>query len=237
MRFNRHDVRGQRLWRLTIRLLPIHSLRTYFGARVKVSNKESLLVVAVELFARKELKYLLRPSKKAGYSRPSKQYLSNSLSPSDILGIRFHSTLGLCRPPAITMASLVLPYSIDSEEILNETFRTSKEGLAAVNTFVRPHGYAVSTLRSKVNTTGAKKRAHICCDRRRKPKPNIVDNQSTKKRRRNNTSQAVGCPFAMSLRLDLQANLWHLTHGNAAHNHLPSPSSTHPAQRAAEVNE
>ncbi|KAJ5855724.1 uncharacterized protein N7529_009668 [Penicillium soppii] len=39
----------------------------------------------------------------------------------------------------------------------------------------------------------------------------------------------------MTLRLDLQANLWRITIENPSFNHTPSPASTHPIQRALEL--
>ncbi|KAJ6126037.1 hypothetical protein N7471_010664 [Penicillium samsonianum] len=114
---------------------------------------------------------------------------------------------------------------------LNQQFNTPEEGAEVVNTFARPYGYAVTIRRSKYTKNGVKKTVYLCCDRGR-----AVKYEETVKKRRT-TTLALGCPFMVVLRLDLQTNLWHLTidDSKSKHNHQPSPASTHTAQRKLDL--
>ncbi|KAJ5441771.1 hypothetical protein N7491_004177 [Penicillium cf. griseofulvum] len=111
-------------------------------------------------------------------------------------------------------------------------FRTREEGIAAINEFARPHGYAVTSRRSKTTKKGVVKTIRLICDRGRVPAE--VTEEPLAKRRNTNTL-ATGCPFRIALRLNLTTDHWHLTIENPTHNHLPSPASTHTTQRAIEL--
>lgn len=117
----------------------------------------------------------------------------------------------------------------------DRTYHTPEEGVEAINSFARPHGYAVTTRRSKFTQKGKgiKKTVFLCCDRGRKVTEQPEDPPQAK--RRNTSTLALGCPFMIVLRLDLQSGIWHTTVSNSTHNHEPSPPSTHPAQRALEL--
>ncbi|OQE59258.1 hypothetical protein PENNAL_c0329G06460 [Penicillium nalgiovense] len=117
---------------------------------------------------------------------------------------------------------------------LNQQYRTPEEGAEALNTFARPYGYAVTIRRSKYTKKGIKKSVYLCCDRGREVKQE--DTEETAKKRRT-TTLACGCPFMIVLRLDSITGLWRPTidDSKSKHNHLPSPASTHMAQRKLEL--
>ncbi|KAJ6126055.1 hypothetical protein N7471_010548 [Penicillium samsonianum] len=118
---------------------------------------------------------------------------------------------------------------------VDQTYQTAEEGKVAINTFARPHGYAVTKRRSKTTKHGVMKTVRLICDRGRRLPQGGDHDRSPHKKRLNTTTVACECPFSMSLRLDLQSNLWHITIENPSHNHPPSPPSTHPVQRALEL--
>jgi hypothetical protein len=114
---------------------------------------------------------------------------------------------------------------------LTDTYNSPEEGIAAINTFARNHGYAVSTLRSKTTKKGIKKTVRLCCDRGRANRRSAT----APKRQRETAILANECPFSMSLRL--QDTIWILTVESLTHNHTPSSASTHPAQRRLELSQ
>ncbi|KAJ5457705.1 hypothetical protein N7475_009093 [Penicillium sp. IBT 31633x] len=111
---------------------------------------------------------------------------------------------------------------------LVKQYNTTEQAIIEISDFARGHGYAVSILRSKRTKKGGKKTVRLCCDRGR----TVRDRD----RIRQTTTILNGCPFAISLRLQHETNTWRLTVENPAHNHEPSPASTHPAHRRRELN-
>ncbi|OQE04572.1 hypothetical protein PENVUL_c032G00837 [Penicillium vulpinum] len=113
------------------------------------------------------------------------------------------------------------------------TYNTAEEGKDAINDFARPHGYAVTSRRSKKTKKGVKKTVRLICDHGRKL--DAYGDRSPAKKRPNTTTIACECPFSIALRLDLEINLWRLTIENLSHNYQLSPASTYPTQRALEL--
>ena len=113
---------------------------------------------------------------------------------------------------------------------LDPQYDTPEQGIAAINAFARQHGYAVSTLRSKLTKKGLKKTVRLCCDRGRTLRERPHDGPE---RKRQTTLIAIDCPFGISLRL--QESKWKLTVENQHHNHEPSPTSTYVAHRQHEL--
>lgn len=114
---------------------------------------------------------------------------------------------------------------------LDQTYETSDKGKDAINDFIRPYGYTVTSRRS-ITRKGVKKTVYLRCDRGFKPPS---EDRSPPKKRPNTTTMANECPLAITLRLDRISGRWRLTVENNSHNHEPSPPSTHPAQRALEL--
>ncbi|KAJ5779803.1 hypothetical protein N7457_007523 [Penicillium paradoxum] len=125
-------------------------------------------------------------------------------------------------PPA-TLIFMPLP-------ALNQQYTDIKVAVRTINDFARTHGYAVSISRSKRTKRGVKKTVRLRCDRGRTPHDRLGH-----ERKRQRTSLATGCPFAISLRLQHDTNIWHLTVENAGHNHGPSPPETHIIHRKREL--
>lgn len=144
---------------------------------------------------------------------------TESLSPAIL------STESLPAMPSLPTISMPLPP-------LDQLYNSSDEGIAAINLFARPYGYAVTTRRSK-SRRGVKKTVYLGCDRSGTIKEHTEESYIPKKRQ--TTTYANDCPFAITLRLDHQTNIWRLTIENPSHNHEPSPPSTHAAQRALEL--
>ena len=133
--------------------------------------------------------------------------------------------------------------ALPSTETLSETFTfpippigseysTPEEGLAAINTLGRTHGYAVSSIRTKFTKKGVKKTIRLRCDRGHVPRDRPNDSPE---RKRQTTILQNECPFGVSLRLNQTTSTWFLTVENVSHNHRPSPTSTHPVQRSNEL--
>ncbi|KAJ5135023.1 uncharacterized protein N7515_004301 [Penicillium bovifimosum] len=125
---------------------------------------------------------------------------------------------------------------------LDQHFNTAEEGRKAINTFAAPHGWAVTSIRSKATKKGVKKTIRLICDRGHAVKadkngPGLANDDSPgpAKKRRKTTTLALGCPFKMALRLDLKTDLWGITLEHATHNHPSSHASTHPIHRALEL--
>ncbi|KAJ5243941.1 hypothetical protein N7489_004037 [Penicillium chrysogenum] len=134
------------------------------------------------------------------------------------------SNLPSTETPSETFTFPILP--------VNQQFRTHEEAREAVNTFARPHGYAVTSIRSKFTKKGVKKTVPLICDRGREPETNTDEPRPQKRQR---STLRLRCPFKMTLRLNLLTGLWYLTIENPVHNHPPSPASTHPIQRALDL--
>ena len=117
---------------------------------------------------------------------------------------------------------------------LNRQYSTYEEAREAVNTFARPYGYAVISIRSKFTKKGVKKTVPLIYDRGRPLHNDDLDLDKPHKRRRTTTLR-LGYPFKITLRLHLEIGLWHLTIENPTYNHKPSPVSTHPIQRALDL--
>ncbi|KAJ5700961.1 hypothetical protein N7493_012007 [Penicillium malachiteum] len=100
-------------------------------------------------------------------------------------------------------------------------------GLAEINTFARGEGYAVVKARSKPSKKGELRLISLRCDRGGK--------YEGQPRSRNTSTRALRCPFAVSLRRQLPSKDWLLVHANVTHNHEPSPPSTHPVHRRADL--
>ncbi|KAJ5251596.1 hypothetical protein N7489_002006 [Penicillium chrysogenum] len=112
---------------------------------------------------------------------------------------------------------------------LSQQYDTPEDGINAINLLARPHGFAVSTLRSKTTKRGVRKTVRLYCDRGRMQRNRRPDGDPERKRQ--TTTLAIECPFTVSLRLNQETNLWHITIKNLEHNHGPSPASTHSLQR------
>ncbi|CDM36446.1 hypothetical protein CBS147339_9703 [Penicillium roqueforti] len=110
-------------------------------------------------------------------------------------------------PPSTEPPSTQLPSTESTPSFtfplppIDQTYPTSEEAIVSINTFARPHGYAVTSKRSKNTKKGVKKAVYLCCDR-----GCIYIPQDLEKKRRT-TTLANNCPFAITLRLDLYIDI------------------------------
>ena len=162
------------------------------------------------------------------------EYLLSSDSETEIVA-ESPPTEPITEPPITEPLSTQLPSTESTPSFtfplppIDQTYPTSEEAIVSINTFARPHGYAVTSKRSKNTKKGVKKAVYLCCDRGRTYVP-----QDLEKKRRT-TTLANNCPFAITLRLDLHTDIWRLTIENPTHNHESSPPSTHAIQRSLEL--
>ncbi|KAJ5555653.1 hypothetical protein N7535_008087 [Penicillium sp. DV-2018c] len=117
---------------------------------------------------------------------------------------------------------------------LDQQFQTDTEGYIALNNYARQHGYALVTSHSKRTKKGVKKTVRLRCDRYGPPGPQPRHTDETSLAR-NTGTRDNGCPFGISLRLNLDSQLWNITVENSSHNHGPSQASTHPILRRIEI--
>ena len=103
----------------------------------------------------------------------------------------------------------------------------SREALfSAINAWAAPRGYAFTTGKSKVLSSG-KWKVIYACDRSCKP-PNAL-----KERQRKTTTRGTGCLFSVLATESLDKSIWSIRHRSdkcfSLHNHAPSQHpSAHP---------
>ncbi|KAK9850381.1 hypothetical protein MYU51_012339 [Penicillium brevicompactum] len=115
---------------------------------------------------------------------------------------------------------------------LGQSFHTSEEGIIAINTFARSHGYAVAILRSKTTRTGIKNTVHLCCSRARSAK--AQSNEAPEPKQKSNSHVPLDrCTFGMVLRL--QESEWVMSVKTPYHDHQHCPASESPIRRALEL--
>jgi hypothetical protein len=127
---------------------------------------------------------------------------------------------------------------------LDQQFETEEAGYTTLNNFARQYGYALVSTRSKRTKKGVKKTVRLRCDRYsavpHEPNdsghyPNDSVRYPNDSGQRRSITLSNECLFAISLRLQLDTQLWYITVENLSHNYSLSPISTHPIHRRNEL--
>lgn len=115
---------------------------------------------------------------------------------------------------------------------LGTTYATLEEARTAIDALVNEAGYAVSTKRSsKDQRSGRLTQVVLHCVHGGKYKSRVDDAD----RKRATSSKCTGCPFKLTLRRPVKAEVWHFTVECTEHNHPPAAPPPPPQASKAQL--